>query len=135
MQDLIKYFHYLDETLFTCTLKNQILFLTIYIDKNAEQKSMTDMSALVFTHIFTTFTNLQYLNMDPNILRFQYLSFNTPPTVISSTLLELYVCLDSFGDCLYLLDGRFNQLRILHVNVGHMRPSRLINNNKVDYFA
>ncbi|CAF4365582.1 unnamed protein product, partial [Rotaria sp. Silwood2] len=31
--------------------------------------------------------------------------------------LELHVCLKTFYDCLYLLDGHFNQLRTLHVDV------------------
>lgn len=39
------------------------------------------------------------------------------PTVISSTLFELSVCLISFEDCLPLLDGRFNQLRLFDAKI------------------
>ncbi|CAF5159199.1 unnamed protein product, partial [Rotaria magnacalcarata] len=37
-----------------------------------------------------------------------------------------------FNDCLYLLDGRFNQLRILHINIAWIRRSSrvTINNTK-----
>jgi hypothetical protein len=73
--------------------------------------------------------------MGPSSVGHQYLSFNiSPPTVISSTLLELYVDLDIFSDCLYLLDGRFNQLRTFHVNIDFI-ILRFVINNKVDYFA
>jgi len=58
----------------------------------------------------------------------------SPPTVISSTFLELHVSLKNFSDCLYLLDGRFNQLCVLHVNISTITRSRLTINNKVDYF-
>jgi hypothetical protein len=91
----------------------------------------------LYLHVFLirTFANLRYLNMGPNLFWFQYLSFETSPTINSSTLLELHVSLTSFWDCLYLLDGRFNQLRTLHVNLDCIHPSRLIIDNKVDHFA
>jgi hypothetical protein len=76
------------------------------------------------------------LNIGPSSIWYQYLSFDiSPPTVISSTLLELHVCLTKFSDCLYLLDGRFNQLHTFHVNVEFITSSRSIINNKVRYFA
>ncbi|CAF2643500.1 unnamed protein product [Rotaria sp. Silwood2] len=75
-------------------------------------------NAIIFTHIFTMFSNLQYLNFCPSSLDQQQLSFRTPPlTAISTNLLKLYVYLDVFIDCLYLLDGRFNQLHTLYANV------------------
>ncbi|CAF3161616.1 unnamed protein product, partial [Rotaria sp. Silwood2] len=71
----------------------------------------------VFIHILTMFNNLKYLNFGQS-LRYDRLSFYlSPPTVISSTLLELYVNLEYFSDCLYLLDGRFNQLHTLYVDI------------------
>ncbi|CAF4383728.1 unnamed protein product [Rotaria sp. Silwood2] len=75
-------------------------------------------NAIIFTHIFTMFTNLQYLNFCSSSLDQQQLSFHTPPlTAISTNLLKLYVYLDVFIDCLYLLDGRFNQRHTLYANV------------------
>ncbi len=63
---------------------------------------------------------------------YQRLSFNEFPTVASSTLLELHVCLRYFDDCLYLLDGRFNQLHTFCVDLKHIVSSGLTI-NKVDY--
>ncbi|CAF1678839.1 unnamed protein product [Rotaria magnacalcarata] len=64
------------------------------------------------------FTNLQCLNFYPSSSLCQQLSFfRSPPTVFPSTLLELHVNLQDFIDCLYLLDGRSNQLHILYVDI------------------
>ncbi len=63
------------------------------------------------------FTNLQYLNFGRSSVRDERLFFNyTFPTAISANLLELHVCLKTFYDCLYLVDGHFNQLHTLYVD-------------------
>ncbi len=81
------------------------------------------------------FPNLQYLNFCPSSIFYQRLSFGvSPPTIISSTLLELRVCLHDFTDCLHLLDGRFNQLHTLHVYILFIFSSDTTINNEVDYF-
>ncbi|CAF4063234.1 unnamed protein product, partial [Rotaria sp. Silwood1] len=119
------------ERLFISTYKKQISSLVIDIKESGEGNPTRDENIILFTHIFNTFTNLQTLNIGPSSIWYQYLSFDrSPPTVISSTLLELYVCLDNFSDCLYLLDGRFNQLHTFHVNIDFITSSRLIINNK-----
>ncbi|CAF3888150.1 unnamed protein product [Rotaria sp. Silwood1] len=78
------------------------------------------------------FANLQYLDFDSSSIYSQHLSFDIPPPIfISSTLLELHVNVTFFDDCLYLLDRRFNQLRVLHVKITWIRSSGLtINNTK-----
>jgi hypothetical protein len=87
---------------------------------------MKNVNAFIFTQIFSIFNNLKYLNFHPSATTLCRLSFDTsPPTVSSSTVLELPVTLDIFTDCLYLLDGRFNQLHTLHVNTFFLHPSRL----------
>ncbi|CAF4450098.1 unnamed protein product [Rotaria socialis] len=43
---------------------------------------------------------------------------------------DLHVCLSRFHDCLHLLDGRFDQLRIFHVKIDFIELSSLIFNNK-----
>ncbi|CAF4303641.1 unnamed protein product, partial [Rotaria sordida] len=59
-----------------------------------------------------------YLNFNPFSSYNKSLSFpNSSPTFISSNLLELHVSLGNFIDCLYILDGRVNQLRTFHVNI------------------
>jgi hypothetical protein len=82
------------------------------MNDNDNRNVTTDVHTFIFTHIFTMFTNLQCLNYYHRV-SFHY----SPPTIFSSNLLELHVFLDNFTDCLYLLDGRFNELRTLHVNI------------------
>jgi hypothetical protein len=93
------------------------------------------MTKLIFAEIFTKFIKLQYLNFGSPLIYPQELSFAmSPPTVISSTLLELRVNLRNVTDCFYLLDGCFNKLRTLYVNTADILPSSLITmSNKVDY--
>ncbi|CAF4254441.1 unnamed protein product, partial [Rotaria sordida] len=59
------------------------------------------------------------------------LTFNLSfPNVFSSTLLHLHITVDTFDDCLYLLDGRFNQLNTFDVTIyfENVSESSLINN-------
>ncbi|CAF1286725.1 unnamed protein product [Rotaria sordida] len=59
-----------------------------------------------------------------------FLYLNEPCSSFSSTLVELYIDVYLFDDCLYLLDGRFDQLRTLFVNVCHILPLRSTINTK-----
>jgi hypothetical protein len=119
--------------LFTHTLKNQILSLVFDINTNTEPMRTKSVNEFLFTHIFTIFTNLRYLNFCPSSIGYQALSFDTSPsTVISSILLELHIYLKSFVDCLYLLDGCFNNLRILSVKIYHIHSRDPTINNKVN---
>ena len=88
----------------------------------------------LLTRIFTVFTNLTYLNLNkftrididrPNV--------SIPTTFSSSTLVELHINVSLFDDCLYLLDGRFSQLRTLFVNVSDIVPLQSSLSNKVTY--
>ena len=82
------------------------------------------------------FTNLQYLSFGPSSKWYQRVSFYMLfPTVTSSNLLELHILLDDFKDLLYLLDGRFNQLHTLNVNIPYpISWNRSTINNQVDCF-
>lgn len=78
------------------------------------------------------FSNLQYLNFGPSFSGYHTLSFGIPlPIVFSSVLLELHVTVESYEDCLYLLDGRFNQLHTLYIIISSSisRPLSIINDN------
>ncbi|CAF0959553.1 unnamed protein product [Rotaria sordida] len=97
--------------------KNQIRSLIVNFTKSNEQGT-GPMIRLIFLVICDMFTNLEYLNFDSSSSLRQQLSFvHSPPTVFPSTLLELHVNLQDFIDCLYLLDGRFNQLETLYVHI------------------
>ncbi|CAF3708658.1 unnamed protein product [Rotaria sp. Silwood1] len=77
------------------------------------------------------FTDLRYLNFGPSSIWCQQLSFDTQLSrMTSSTVLKLHVCLSDFVDCIYLLDGCFNQLRTLHVNITYIMSSNSTINNK-----
>lgn len=81
------------------------------------------------------FTNLQCLNLNPSSSLCQRLSFSrSPPAVFPSTLLELHVNLQDFIDCLYLLDGRINQLQILYVHITFITSLNHTINDTVNYF-
>jgi hypothetical protein len=125
----------LDGTILTDLLKNQILSLNIHINKNKKQTSTKDDNTIIFTDIFNMFTNLQELKFNVNSIYSRRLPFDISPLVfISSTLLELHVNVTHFYDCIYLLDGRFNQLRVLHINTFWIHRSSLRTiNNAVDY--
>ncbi|CAF5084876.1 unnamed protein product, partial [Rotaria magnacalcarata] len=73
-----------DETSVICNLKNQILTLVIDISTNQMQRFPADDKAIMFTHIFAPFTNLQYCNFCPSLLDHQRLSFFTTPLTIIS---------------------------------------------------
>jgi hypothetical protein len=114
-------------------MKNQILSLAIDIDTN-KQSITKDGNANVFTHIFSTFNNLQCLCFGLSSYYNKWLSFNTVPIhVVSTNLLKLHVCLNNLSDCLYLLDGCFNQLHTFRAKIFSISHSHLTNSNEVCY--
>ncbi|CAF1016280.1 unnamed protein product [Rotaria sp. Silwood1] len=114
------------------TLKNQLLSFTIDISIKGTECYKRDNYAIIFNHILTMFTNLQYLNFGRSSIYDDRLFFcMRRSTVISTNLLELHVSLHIFDDCLYLLDGHFNQLRSFYVDVCMIFSSdRTVNNTK-----
>jgi len=53
----------LDETLLFHKFKNKILSLVIHMSQNDNRSITQDVqNTFIFTHIFTMFTNLKYLN-------------------------------------------------------------------------
>ncbi|CAF5176428.1 unnamed protein product, partial [Rotaria magnacalcarata] len=98
--------------------KNQISSLVIDITKDEKHNTRNDTLELIFTRIFSVFINLQRLDFGPSVSSCQVLSFDiSRSTAFSSTLVELHINLSSILDCLYLLDGHFNQLHTLHVYI------------------
>jgi len=49
-------------------------------------------------------------------------------TIFSSNLLKLNANLENFNDCLYLLDGRFEKLHTLCINISSICSDRTIEN-------
>jgi len=113
-------------------LKNQISSFVINLNGHGKEYHEKDTDALLFIHICTVFPNLRFLIFHVRSLSYEFLINTFSPTLISSTLLELHVNLICFTDCLYILDGRFNQLRTLRVEIISISRSILVTNNKVD---
>jgi hypothetical protein len=79
----------------------------------------------IWNHIFTVFTRLITLMLyESSHSKCVRLVFDDPPppTFSSSTLRKLKIRLQTFNDCLYLLDGRFNQLQTLIVDLMKIHP-------------
>ncbi|CAF1388260.1 unnamed protein product [Rotaria sp. Silwood1] len=92
--------------------ENQLSSLVIYINEREEPRSsIKDINIFLFTQIFAMFNNLQCLNLNP---------------------FDLRVVVDSYEDCLYLLDGRFNKLNKFNVTIcsSNVPSLPLINNKK-----
>ncbi|CAF3400211.1 unnamed protein product [Rotaria sp. Silwood2] len=125
---------FIDSNLLICAFKNQISSLVIDINKyEGSRSSIKDINIYIFTQIFTMFSNLKYLKFGPSSSVYHRLTlYPSLPNVFSSTLLELHVVLHSYSDCLYLLDGRFNQLHALSVLICSFSGPLLttINNEK-----
>ncbi|CAF1444063.1 unnamed protein product [Rotaria sordida] len=121
---------FIDNSSWIPILKNQIssLFIDTIKYKDCYQKNI---HIRILSHIFITFTNLKHLNFCPCICGTQQSFIDILPlSVMSSTLLELYITIERFDYCLYLLDGRVNQLRLLHVNIDYISSSNFAVNNK-----
>jgi len=105
-----------------------------------DQSFKKNVILALFTRIFTVFTNLIYLNL----YKFARIDIDPFPngsaasvTFSSSTLMELHVNVGGFGDCLYLLDGRFDQLRSFYIKISiisTLMMDPLLKLNKVSYF-
>jgi hypothetical protein len=79
---------------------------------------METTNSIIFTEILTKFSNLRCLKFIPSSSDHDAIfAYMERGTAISSTLLELHVSVTDILQCHSLLDGRFDQLRILYVTV------------------
>ena len=106
-----------------CALKTHITTLIITINENECLTQPPCLAFLIFDRILSTFMNLRCLKMQLSHEWYLHsvervIISQRPPTLNSSTLQELYVSVGCATDLLYILDGRFSQLRKFHVHVG-----------------
>ncbi|CAF3369688.1 unnamed protein product [Rotaria socialis] len=116
-----------DETPLIHIFQSKISSLVVDIP----QKSITDTGNSItdiFTAILTVCSKLEYFRFGPAYCC--QLRFQNPPTISSSTLLEMHVRVECFVDCLYLLDGRFDQLQRLSVSIDRIASPQIIIANK-----
>ncbi|CAF1629902.1 unnamed protein product [Rotaria magnacalcarata] len=118
----------LDENLSSNMFKNQITTLIIAINPN---RSDLFTKANICKHIFTAFMKLTHLVFhELSYEKTVRLLFDTPPhRFSSSTLLVLNIQVQCFYPCLCILDGRFNQLHTLVIELANIfRPNKNIQN-------
>ena len=112
--------------------KNQITTLFIKIDNNKEDfTEMLCSVANICDYIFTAFTRLvSFTLIEPPHGTTVRLNFDGPfrPNIRSSTLFKLSIRIQSFDDCVHILDGRFNQLHTLVVDLTNLNPPEEIPN-------
>jgi len=114
-------------------MKNQIKSLVICIREYRNENYLTEKNRNLFTNLLMMFTNLESFKFGLSLIDDQYISFEASLLWISSSkLLELHVNVATLNDCLYLLDGRFDQLRIFYVQIfrieynSHLRSHRSV---------
>jgi hypothetical protein len=109
---------YLGKSSILDVFKKQIVSFVIAFDET-DRYCIKRQTTNIFKNILIMFTNLQYLNYKPSPLACQYISLDVrPQTFISCpSLLELYINLKYFRDCLYLLNSNFNNLSKLYLNI------------------
>ncbi|CAM4847795.1 unnamed protein product, partial [Rotaria magnacalcarata] len=107
---------FFDENPLPHIFKNKITSLFINFNNGNKSALMGGICSIMFSKMFTIFTNLRCLKFNPSSSVCNALSLNmTPETDISLTLLELHITVSDMEECLYILDGRFDQLRIFYV--------------------
>ena len=80
------------------------------------------------------FPNVHHLKFYQNLDYFiPSVSFRNQSSLFSSTLQELHINVYFFADCVFLLDGRLNQLRNLFINVFHILPLKSPIDEKVSF--
>lgn len=114
-----KLFIFIEESPLINIFKNNITYLILTIDtKGFASSSPIYFSEKLLPRIFDTFTNLTELDFNQNsIVQRPLISLGrlSSMTCYSSSLLYLSISVQTFNDCLCLLDGRFPQLHRLCV--------------------
>jgi hypothetical protein len=125
----------LDELPSIRTFQPQIIDLTlVYNDNDGIVNVLKDYTINAYAHILTFFKNIRHLSIHgSSIAAYPGLSLCGLPstTFSSSTLSKLCINASTFDDCLYLLDGRLQNLNELIVRIYDINAPSLIDHNKV----
>lgn len=128
----IKLDYCLDESSLVDRFKDQTLIISVTgeeIERAEDYQRAIRIRANLFNHIFKIFRHLQQLKFYDNLPESATcVHFTHRPSVYSSSLVKLNVDLHSLQDFLYLVDGRFDQLRTLIVKIAHLtliKPVRI----------
>ena len=116
----------LDEVSLAAWSKHRILRLSIIGQPANNDRCVFKMRANLLHYLFKIFTHVQHLKFyqySPHAYTSTH--FSDQPSIFSSHLVELHINMYCFKDFLYLLDGRFDHLRTLVVqvfNMWHFQP-------------
>ncbi len=129
----------LDESSLRSIFQEQITNLTLINDDEDEMiRSLENYTTDVYSHILTFFKNLKELSiMGPfAISMYPGLSLcDLPSSTFSSPILtHLHINVQTFDDCLYLLDGRLRTLTTLCVNVYSIDEYSTIVHHMVSFY-
>ena len=118
----------LDESRFAPIFR-RISHLTVSVNDLGRTGSLDDLSTNVFARVFSTFTSVNELDFGSSRCRrfharLQISKFSSK-MCFSSSLRHLRICVDTFDDCLHLLDGRLPCLLRFVVYVARIRTSGL----------
>jgi hypothetical protein len=103
-------------------LEKQVI--NLHIDIKMETIQYSTIASEIFALILSlckNLTGLNFFNMFGRKRCRTSLFLHLPPTAyISSSLLKLQIYVETFVDCLYVLDGRFDSLSTLIIDVGQI---------------
>jgi hypothetical protein len=125
---------YLDQSSLRSIFQDQITNLILINDDDHIKDHGSIYTSKIYAHILNFFKNLKVLNIiETSVMSYPALSLCYLPsnTFSSSILTELHINVETFNDCLYLLDGRLKQLTRLSVTVDHVPKSISIINSMV----
>ncbi|CAF1386681.1 unnamed protein product [Rotaria sordida] len=127
--------HFTDESPFSEIFKKQITHLTVSIIDVEPTSSLIDLTTHIFARIFSLFKNLTVLDFGSTGRRRHYsrLKISDPSLMIcfSPNIVHLRIGVDTFDECLCLLDGRLNYLRRFVVRISKIYASKLTIDNRV----
>ncbi|CAF1319055.1 unnamed protein product [Adineta steineri] len=129
----ILYQYLTDYSILRDLLTQQITHLNIDIQSDEIPKLLSKISTNIFILVLILCQRLTNLNFCQLFsYRNSFISiYNLPKTSCSySTLIELKINVATFNDCLYLLDGRFDSLSKLTINVKRIGCEILKEKNK-----
>ncbi|CAF4358214.1 unnamed protein product, partial [Rotaria sp. Silwood2] len=101
--------------------------------ENKSPRIAKNTVARILIYILNMFKNLYYLNFQTSFVCDEQLSLNElslRKQIFSETLLELFISVQNFDDCIYLFDGRFNKLHTIYINVSIIHSNQLIDNKE-----
>ena len=131
-------FSRLDESSLRSIFQEQITNLILINNDKHAMTCSSNYTEKIYAHILIFFKNLKILSIiDPSVVSYPPLSLcHLPSTTFSSPILtHLYINVDTFDDCLCLLDGRLKQLTTLFVTVCYVyRSSPIIIHNMVSLY-